>query len=126
MNEMMRMQLLCYDWGIRCFGKDHMQNRAVRALRLVEEAVEAAQVCNTPKEQLHQLIDVVYSRPHGTLRQELGGVLVTTGVLAVAAIGESLDQLLFDELQRCLSKDPAHFTQRNEDKIQLGLSGEAA
>jgi len=117
-----QMQQLAWDWGVRCFGLDHMTNRSVRALRLVEEAIEAAQVCAVPKDQLHRLIDMVYDRPPGSLTQELGGTLITTGVLAYQG-GHALDDLMFEELSRCLSKTAESFAQRNKDKIQLGLTG---
>jgi hypothetical protein len=121
MNEMLRMQLLAYDWGERCFGKQHMRDKRVRALRHAEEAIELAQACGVEPELLHHTIDVVYARPAGSPRQELGGSLLTAGVLAIGVCGEPIDQLFFDELQRCLRHDPEHFAKRNDEKMALGL-----
>lgn len=117
------MARLCYDWGVRCFGKAHMQYTPIRALRLLEEAVELAQSLRVPKEQMHKLVDVVCERPSGIPFQELGGVFVTASVLCLALGYESPSIVFERELQRCLSKDPNHFSVRNKEKMDLGLTG---
>jgi hypothetical protein len=119
--SLQHLQKLTWDWGIRCFGEGHMHNRRVRALRMVEEAVEAAQACELDPAVLHLLIDKVYGRPRGDLAQELGGVLLTTSVLATS-INVSLEDLYFTELQRCLRYNPEHFANRNQQKISMGLA----
>lgn len=96
-----------------------MFDRAVRSFRLAEEAIEAAQACNVSQEDMHRLVDMVYARPHGDLPQELGGVLVTTAVLAFGHLGASIDELLFTEIERCLSMTPEHFAKRNLEKLAL-------
>lgn len=120
-DELRRLAQLAWQWGVRCFGEDHMHDRGVRSLRLAEEAIEAAQACDVTKEKMHQLVDMVYARPHGGLRQELGGVLVTTAVLAFGHLGEPIDDIFFDEIARCLELPPEHFTERNKEKLRLNL-----
>jgi hypothetical protein len=111
-----------YDWGCRCFGIEHMQNRQVRAVRLLEEAIELCQAVSVSENQVVQVVDVVYRRPPGSERQELGGVLLTAHALAVAR-GWDPEHVLEDEVHRCLSKPPEHFAARNQEKLDLGLTG---
>lgn len=117
--------LILLDWAIRCFGEKHVYDGRVRSLRLAEEAVELAQACNVPRASMHQLVDVVYSRPHGAPQQELGGVLLTSTVFAAAIYGLDPDRVLEAEMRRVLAKPVEHFTKRNEEKIALGLTGES-
>lgn len=114
------LQQICVDWGLRCFGVDHMKNKGVRALRFCEEAIELAQTCNVTREKMHALVDVVYSRPPGQQYQEVGGSMVTLLVLCSALAIDPEDALLV-EVRRCLSKDPEHFAERNKEKLDLGL-----
>ena len=108
------------DWAIRCFGKEHVYNNSVRALRCVEEAVELAQAYDVPLETMLKLVKTVYARPKGDPYQEIGGVLLTVCVLC-ASRALNVEQVLLDELRRCLEKPPKEFAQRNQDKINLGL-----
>jgi hypothetical protein len=92
----------------------------MRALRLAEEAVELAQAHAIDKEKMHHLVEVVYSRPIGDPLRELGGVLMCAYVMSRAQ-GLGPEQVFEQELTRCLSIDPEKFSQRNQDKIDLGL-----
>lgn len=111
---------IALDWAIRCFGREHVYNDRIRSLRVAEEAVELAQACHVPKEKMLELVEIVYSRPVGDIQQEIGGVLMTTCVLG-ARYGWDMEEIFEAELLRVLSKSPAHFTARNEEKIGLGL-----
>lgn len=113
---------IALDWSIRSFGRDHVCNKKVRALRLAEEAVEFCQARNVPIEQMHLLIDTVYCRPVGDANQEIGGVFMTT-VIAAAIEGLDPEECFLAELRRVLAKSPEHFHQRNQEKLQLGLTG---
>ena len=64
---------------------------------------------------------VVYSRPKGKIIQEVGGSMVTLSVLC-HTLSIDLEDAFQIEVCRCLSKDPAHFAKRNEEKLQLGLT----
>ena len=113
---------IAVEWGLRCFGVEHMRNRSVRALRFAEEAIELAQVCGVSEDKAAELVRVVYSRPVGHVMQEVGGSMVTLSVLC-HTLGIDLEDAFQIEVCRCLSKDPAHFAKRNEEKLQLGLTG---
>lgn len=111
---------IAYDWAVRCFGRDHVTNPRVRALRLVEEAVEVAQALDVSRETITDLVGVVYARPKGFPAQEIGGVMMTVTVLC-AALGLEPDDMFEAELRRVLAKSPEHFAERNREKIGLGL-----
>ena len=68
----------------------------------------------------HLLVDHVFSRPIGTLEQELGGVGISALVLASAA-GLSADDAEAAELERVLSKPIEHFRARNDAKVAAGF-----
>ncbi|WP_439398510.1 hypothetical protein ACRQ5Q_14565 [Bradyrhizobium sp. PMVTL-01] len=112
---------LALDWALRSFGHEHVYNLSIRALRCAEEAIELAQAYDVPKSTVLQLVDVVYSRPPGNVDQELGGVAMTATILA-AARHQDLDSYLETELRRVLAKPVEHFKQRNQDKVDLGLT----
>jgi NTP pyrophosphatase (non-canonical NTP hydrolase) len=109
------------DWATRCFGNNHFVNRPLLALRLAEEVVELAQAFLIPKEKMIELVEIVYGRPPGDPRQELGDVALSVSVLA-ASYGKDIESFLEDELRRVLCKQSGHFTKRNQEKIDLGLT----
>jgi NTP pyrophosphatase (non-canonical NTP hydrolase) len=111
---------IAYDWAVRCFGYEHVNNATIRSLRLAEEAVELAQALEVPKEKMLLLVETVYSRERGSWQQELGGVLLTAVVLA-ASKQYDIDELLGQELRRVLDKPTAEFMDRNKQKLKLGL-----
>lgn len=113
---------IALDWSIRSFGEAHVRDRKVRALRLAEEAVEFAQARQVPIEQMHLLIDTVYSRPVGDADQEIGGVFMTA-IIAAAIEGLDPEECFLRELRRVLAKPSEHFAKRNQDKLDLGLTG---
>jgi hypothetical protein len=55
-----------------------------RNYRFLEEALELAQSGNCTREDALRLVDYVYGRPVGDLRQEVGGVMVTLAALCTA------------------------------------------
>ena len=107
---------IAYDWAVRCFGIDHVQNRQVRALRLVEEAVELCQAVGVQEVMVGQVTKNVYQRPPGDVYQELGGVMMTATVFALST-GVDPDQAFLDELRRVLNKSVENFAKRNREKI---------
>lgn len=114
-------QLDAYRWGIRAFGVVHMTSRPQRAVRFLEEAVEAYQAAGADKEMAHRLVDYVFSRPVGDLAQELGGCGLTLLLFAQAA-DMSADQCEARELARVLSKPASEFARRNQDKNEAGFA----
>jgi hypothetical protein len=78
------MTRIAHEWGVRCFGRDHMWDVKIRALRCAEEAIELAQATNVTKEMMHHLVEQVYARPPGNPVQEAGGTLLTASVICTA------------------------------------------
>lgn len=112
---------IAWDWGVRCFGSNHMCNAPLRALRMVEEAVETGQALGLSRDQLHLLVDEVYKRPRGDVRQEIGGTFLTTRMLC-RSIGVDPEWLYLTEIRRCLQKTPEEFAARNKYKLDVGLT----
>lgn len=111
---------VAYDWGVRAFGHEHMTNSPLRALRLVEEVIELAQAAAVPRDKLLELINIVYSRPVGSLYQEIGGTMVTLLVFCKLH-GINPQDALRTEIRRVLSHPAEHFAKRNQEKLELGL-----
>lgn len=106
--------------GKELFGESNMTDTKMRALRMLEEAIELYQSCGCEAEQAKKLIDYVFSREPGGLFQEIGGLGVT--VLALAeSCGFSADDAEIAEIQRLRSKPKEHFAKRNQHKIDLGF-----
>ena len=112
---------IAWEWGCRCFGQDHMVTHNIRALRFVEEAIELAQACGVPEHKAAKVVRIVYSRPAGSVLQEIGGSMVTLSILA-RTLGYDVETAFDIEVRRCLMKEPAHFAKRNKEKIDLGLT----
>ena len=107
-------------WCAAAFGDEHAHSIAQRALRLVEEAIEAGQAAGVDRAMVHKLVDFIYDRMPGELKQELGGVGVTLLALAAAA-HVSADEAELTEVLRVLSKPLEHFTARNAAKNAAGF-----
>lgn len=114
-----------HNWCVAAFGDDHAKSIEQRGIRLVEEAIEAGQAAGCSAEMIHRLVDYVFARPVGELRQEMGGVGVTLLALAQAA-GVSADAAELAEFERVLSKPLAHFAARNAAKNAAGFDVGAA
>jgi hypothetical protein len=108
-------------WVIAAFTEEQAKSLPQRGVRLAEEAIELAQAAGTPAAMLHRLIDHVYSRPVGTVRQEMGGVGVTLLAFAAAA-GEDADECEDTEFARVLAKPIEHFHRRNKEKNDAGFA----
>jgi hypothetical protein len=107
-------------WAVRCFGEDEAHSIAHRALRMFEEACEVLQAAGVGIELLRTVAERVYAGEPGDLDQELGGLGVTTLLLARAA-GLSADIEEQREYSRVLSMPDDHFAARNKAKIDAGL-----
>jgi len=107
-------------WCAEAFGQEHASSLPQRGIRLLEEAIEAAQAAGCSADMAHRLVDFVFGRPVGELRQELGGVGLCLLALANAA-GLSADDAEDEEARRVLSKPRAEFTARNAAKNAAGF-----
>lgn len=113
-----------HEWCAAAFGADHASSVPQRAVRLLEETVEAYQAAGADPAMAHKLIDFVFSRPIGALDQELGGIGLTLLALAQAA-NLSADDAETKEFARVLAKPLAWFHARNEAKNDAGFKTEA-
>lgn len=117
MAERDNRQAVVVEWGIRCFGKEHMDDRIVRAARFFEEAAELVQAVGLTREHALRAFNHVYERAPGSVDQEAGGVGVT--LLALCdVLGLSADTCEIREINRCLSKPTESFAARNRAKVE--------
>jgi NTP pyrophosphatase (non-canonical NTP hydrolase) len=114
-------QKIVAEWCAAAFGSDHASSVEQRAVRLLEESIEALQAAGGSPVMAHKLVDFVFARPVGELGQELGGIGVTLLALANAA-GLSADQEESKEVARVLSKPLEHFAKRNALKDAAGFN----
>lgn len=71
-------------WVEAAFGEDVAEDKTERNHRFLEEALELVQTCGCTASEAHQLVDYVYSRPAGTLTEEVGGTMTTLMALCAA------------------------------------------
>lgn len=120
-----RRQRDAVEWAVKSFGFAHTNSVPQRAVRFLEEAIELYQAAGGDLDMAHKLLDFVFGRPVGDIGQELGGVGLTTLLLAAAAHRNADDEEL-REIQRVLSKPTAEFTERNRLKNEAGFEVGAA
>lgn len=109
-----------HDWCAAAFGDEHARCVPHRGIRMLEEALEAAQAAGCNREMVHKLVDYVFDRPSGELSQEIGGLGLTTLALSEAA-GISADIEERREFERVKSKPLEHFRNRNQVKNSAGF-----
>ncbi len=100
MSETSQLQGRVRTWVVQAFGYGVADNRQERIHRFIEEALELAQALDCPKDEVLMLVDYVYNRPVGEVRQEVGGVFTTLCALC-SAIGVDLEIAAKTELMRC-------------------------
>jgi hypothetical protein len=71
-------------WMLQCFGAEISFDKAERNHRFLEEALELVQAGGCTASEAHQLVDYVFGRPAGEMRQEAGGVMVTLAGFCLA------------------------------------------
>jgi NTP pyrophosphatase (non-canonical NTP hydrolase) len=107
-------------WIVRTFGEHTMALHERRA-RFLEEALELVQACEMPKDDVLRLVEYVYGRKAGDVRQEIGGVGVTLLGLA-QSFGISADQAEREEVARVLAIPAEHFRKRHDAKADEGVA----
>lgn len=112
-----------FTWARAAFGEDEAASPRQRAIRLLEEAIEAYQAVDGDRLQALDLVNFVFTRPKGEIAQELGGVAVCVLLLAEATScdADKCEQL---EIERIFSKPIAHYTARNAAKNAAGFLAE--
>jgi hypothetical protein len=71
-------------WVLDCFGFERASDRTIRNDRFIEEALELIQATGSTRERAHELVDYVFDRPMGAIKQEVGGTMVTLAALCLA------------------------------------------
>lgn len=90
-------------WMQACFGPVISSDRVERNQRFIEEALELVQACGATREDCHKLVDYVFSRPVGELKQEVGGAVLTLTALCLAN-NVDMDECGETELARVWTK----------------------
>lgn len=90
-------------WADKTFGPDWRGDLPERFHRFFEEAVEVMQSQGATAAACHQLIDYVFSRPKGSLPQEIGGVMTTLAALCESC-GLDMESCGATELDRMWRK----------------------
>jgi len=108
------------NWAQKTFGNQTANNTGERIARFAEEALELAQAAGMDKSTVLALVDYVFSRPVGEIKQEMGGVGIS--LLAYAEhIGISANEAEHEEFIRVTSKDAAYFQTRQNAKAVAGI-----
>lgn len=90
-------------WMQQCFGPEISGDKTERNFRFGEEALELMQANDCTKEEAHALVEYVFNRPKGEVRQEVGGVMVCLAALC-NALNIDLLEAGTTELSRCWEK----------------------
>lgn len=90
-------------WMQKCFGREISADRQERMCRFLEESLELVQAGGLCRADAHELVEYVYNRDKGEIKQEVGGVMVTLAALCLA-FGEDMDEAGETELARVWTK----------------------
>lgn len=88
----------------KTFSPEVVLSNKERANRFIEEALELVQAIGYDKEQVLKIVDYVYNRPKGELKQEVGGVMVTLAAFC-NNFGISITNEAWKELSRITHPD---------------------
>jgi NTP pyrophosphatase (non-canonical NTP hydrolase) len=72
------------EWTAKCFGDAVDLDRPTRQAQLLEEALECVQAAGLPKNTVQGLVDLVYSKPAGSLNGEIGDVMTSVAAFCTA------------------------------------------
>ena len=100
---MSNFQARVHDWLLACFGPEIAADKVERNHRFIEEALELVQASGSTASECHQLVDYVFRRPVGEIKQEVGGVMNTLAALCLAH-GVDLEEAAATEVARCWAK----------------------
>lgn len=73
-----------FPWTRKVFGTEIAVHKPTRQFRFFEECVELVQSGGATRDQVMAVVDYVYNRPVGEMKQEVGGVMVTLAALCNA------------------------------------------
>lgn len=84
-NPNQAFQSRVWSWAFHCFGETVARNKQERTDRLFEEIAELCQtVDGWNRGRAHALVDYVFDRPVGEMRQEVGGSMLTLAAFCAA------------------------------------------
>lgn len=110
-------------WVVRCFGSACLFSIHERVSRFIEEACELAQACGFPQGRIAELVEHVYRKPIGEVRQEVGGTQVALEGLA-ASLSLSVSSAANDEVTRITNMPAAHLSEGHARKVAAGIAEE--
>jgi len=102
-GEVVAFQTGVDEWMDACFGDAIKADKVERCDRFVEEALEFVQAIGYSAERAHALVDYVFNRDIGEVKQEVGGVMVTLAA-ACNTIGVDIGTAAQTELARVWTK----------------------
>ena len=113
---------ITWAWVERTFGSEIAYNNEERALRLLEETLEAYQTLGGDKDHALRLVHEVFGRPYDN---DYGKELAQVGMIFAALCSQmGLDPMIIvrDEMMRVLAVDPKKPRARMLEKIERGVS----
>lgn len=108
-------------WAVDIFGpiaSDDME----RTRRFIEEALELAHAMGLPLRDVDKISARVYSRPRGTIPQEVGQAQATVECLA-ENMNISADREASLEFDRVRSIPKEEWERRHAAKVSIGIAG---
>lgn len=78
-------------WVIAALGEKEALCRLQRNHRLLEETLELVQAADLSRSDAHHLVDYVFDRPKGEIRQEVGGVITTLAAFCSAYVIDMME-----------------------------------
>jgi NTP pyrophosphatase (non-canonical NTP hydrolase) len=119
-------QRMAARWSYLVFGEHQSRiTPKIRAMRILEEAIELAQAEGVTGKELRVIAAQVYSKSPGDPMKELGALMVTAANYA-EQIGADLEEAFWLEYERILDPEiMARVRQRNLNGDKLGLQIDA-
>lgn len=108
-------------WIISTLGAEHFNSTLERSSRFFEEASELVQSTGLRKELAQAILDEVYVRQAGEVRQEFGGAMVTLLALAENQEVSALDCLIAESTRIHTPEIIAKCQRRSAEKKEKGL-----
>lgn len=72
------VQIAVHEWYETLFrGTPEEHSEKTLAMRFLEEALELAQACDLEKEDVYRQLNYTFSRPKGTVAEEIAGTMMT-------------------------------------------------
>lgn len=93
------------DWVVACFGGVKEDSRKERCYRFFEEAAELVQAGGMTHQECLELVNYMFSRPVGDIRQEVGGAMTTLAALCTT-FEIDMDECGEQELARIYTRIP--------------------